>query len=335
MATPSKIRSGIGKLNPFKSKTRAAPSQAAHAQTATITIQQHPVMPPSTTTMSREELKARRIARVEGASNVIESSHVKVMLRFLDGLCLLGPFWILFWTTSEMGQLFTGKAFDIHDQTSLNVYAAALFGECVLAGLTFMWQYADAYARSLEDSAERRQMRGWLWGLSATWFVFAAISALGQGVYLAGVWHASTHNWWAWVLVAGRVSIYTAGEWACAKYLGWRVTTLRRIAQEEKVKGELYKEIEQQEAARIQMEAEADLHLRQVELQMQSAERNARIAGDVQEIMSQSAVKFLGQFTTTLDAVMNSVLNNVNQRLELPPVEGEVKSLEEPTTEDL
>lgn len=284
--------------------------------------------------MTREALKARRMARVENATNLVESRHVKVMLHFLDTVCLIGPFWILVFTTSEVGQLFTGKPFSWQDQTSVNLYATALFGECILAGLTFLWQYAGAYHRSLErTSSEYSEMKQWIWGMAWTWAVFAAISALGQFVYLRGIWH--TTDPFGYVLIAGRVTLYTVGDWACAKYLGWRVTTLRKIAQEEKAKGEIYAELERQEADRIQKEADADMHLRQMEIHIQSQERNARIANDVQEIMSQSAVKFLGQFTTAVDAVMNNVLANVNERLQLPSVEGDVEQLDEPNSGDL
>src|SRR5262249_15495878 len=153
----------------------------------------------------------------------------------------------------------------------------------------------------------------WVRGLCLTWLFFAAISALGQFIYLRGIWLPK--DIWGYTLIVGRVTIYTLGDWACAKYLGWRVTTLRKSAQEEKVKGEIYEEMERQEAHRIEHEAEADLHLRQIQIQIMSQERNAKIANDVQEIMSQASIKFLGQFTTAVDAVMNNVLHNVNQRL--------------------
>jgi hypothetical protein len=288
----------------------------------------------TTSNMTREELKARRIARVENATNLVERFHIKVMLKFLDTLCVVTPFWILVFTTSEIGQLFTKKAFDISNQTSWNAYAPALIGEAVFAGLTFLWQYAGAYRHTLDHRSEDYAELGqWVNGLAATWFVFAAISALGQFVYLRTVWQPT--DMFGYALIVGRVTLYIGSEWACAKYLGWRVTTLHHIGQEEKAKGEIYAELERQEADRIQKEAEADMHLRQIEIQIESAERNARIANDVQEIMSKSAVKFLGQFTNTVDAVMNNVLQNVNQRLQLPPVDGEVKQVDEPDTGDL
>ena len=100
------------------------------------------------------------------------------------------------------------------------------------------------------------------------------------------------------------------------------------------MKGEIYEEMERQEAHRIEREAEADLHLRQIQIQIMSQERNAKIANDVQEIMSQASVKFLGQFTTAIDAVMNNVLHNVNQRLQLPPVDAQAEAIEAPSDEE-
>ena len=326
----SSSSAGANAVTPGVSTHSPAASSSSTGAIAAIPVQQNPELPLTTTSMTREQLKARRMARVEQATHLIESLHVKVMLKFLDGLCLLGPFWILVFTTSEVGQLFTGKPFDLTDQTSVNVYAAALFGECILAGLTFMWQYVDAYKRTLElRSEERQQLEGWVRGLGCTWAVFALISAVGQFVYLRQVWHPSAGDTWGYALIVGRVTLYTAGEWACAKYLGWRMTTLKKLAQEERVRGELYHEIAQQEAARIEMEAEAEATMRKIEQRVREQERTEKITGEVQEIMGQSAVKFLGQFTATVDAVMNQVLANVNERLALPPVEGEVKAVEE------
>jgi hypothetical protein len=340
VAVTEAIKKGIGKLNPFGKQEPAAATKkgtalsSSSAQQAETTIRRHPEQPVATTTMTREELRTRRLARVENASNLVEGLHIKVMLRFLDMLCLIGPFWILVFTTSEDGQLFTGKPFNIHSQTSINLYATALFGECILAGLTFLWQYANAYRHTLDhDSTEYQSLSRWILGMACTWMLFAAISALGQFVYLRGIWHPADD--YGYLLIAGRVTLYTAGDWACAKYLGWRVTTLRKIAQEEKAKGEIYEELERQEASRIQKEAEADMHLRQIQIQIESAERSARISNEVQEIMSKSAVRFLGQFTSTVDAVMNNVLENVNERLQLPDVDGQVKRLDEPDTGDL
>jgi hypothetical protein len=256
------------------------------------------------------------------------------MLRFLDVLCLVTPFWIFLFTTSEIGQLFTHKSFDIYNQTSWNAYAPALIGEAVFAGLTFLWQYAGVYRNTLERHTEDYlTLNRWVMGLAGTWCLFAVISALGQFVYLRSIWQPT--DIFGYALIVGRVTLYIGSEWACARYLGWRVTTLHKIAQEEKVKGEIYAELEQQEADRIQKEAEADMHLRHIQIQIQSAERNARIANDVQEIMSQSAVKFLGQFTGAVDAVMNNVLHNVNKRLELPSVNADVKQVDEPNSGEL
>ncbi len=316
-----------------------APSPAsAHAsaplegEVREISIRRNPQQQLTTSNMSPEELKARRIARVENAANIVESLHVRAMLKFLDGLCFIGPFWILFWTTSEVGQLFTGKPFDWADQTSWNVYAAALFGECILAGLTFVWQYADTYLQSLdENSPQRVSLKSWVTGLGWTWLVFAAISAYGQFKYLESIW--SPHDVSKYILIVGRVLIYTAGEWACAKYLGWRITTLKKIAQEEKTRGEMYDLIAVQESNRMAKEAEADARLLNIKIQSHTTETNAQMTGKVQQIMSDSAVKFLGKFTDTVDTVMNDVLSNIGGQLQLPPNK-DTKQLNSPRDDD-
>jgi hypothetical protein len=172
-------------------------------------------------------------------------------------------------------------------------------------------------------------------GLALVWLLFSVISAIGQFYYLKTYWKPKTLDNFTYTLIVARVVILIGADFACAKYLGWRVTTLRKIAQEEKARGEAYQEIEKQEARRREMEAESDLHLAQIDQTIESQKRNAKITNDVQEIMSQAATKFLSQFTGTVDSVMNNVLENVNQRLDLPPVEGDFKQLSEPDRRDM
>jgi len=280
-----------------------------------------------TSMMTPQELRNRRLWRVEQAKGLVEHRHIKVMLVFLDWVCVIGPFWILLFTTSEVGQLFTKKAFNMADQTSLNVYGAALFGEVILAGLTFISQYMGGHLDDLErDSEAYKRLRGKYYGVTALWLIFAGISAAASYVYYVNLWHPQ--NLLGHAVVVGRVSIYTFGEYACAKYLCWRRHTLEILAREEQKRGEIYLMMEQQEATRIQKEAEAELHLRQVQLNLENQEHSAKMAHDTQSIISNAAVSFLGQFTRTLDAVMNGVLENVNRQLAEAQKQGEVNVTE-------
>jgi hypothetical protein len=336
----TKIKDAIGRsfgmfYNPHLTATEDQPtttplpaSDKDTGKDKAITIRRKTSEPLTTANMSLDELKARRIARVEGASNLVESFHVKVFLRFLDGLCLIGPFWILIFTTSEVGQLFTGKGFNWQDQTSVNMYATALFGECILAGLTFLWQYALAYRNGLDvGTGEYQQVSKLIRGAGWTWLLFAGVSALGQAYYLHTIWTAG--GWWSYLLIGGRVTLYTAGDWACAKYLGWRVTSLRKIAQEEKAKGEVYQEMARQEAQRRKIEKQSDQEMKSIDIAIASQDRAANAANNVQDIMSKAAEKFLGRFTKTIDNVMNSALASVNDRL-APGADAEFKELDGP-----
>ncbi len=331
----NKLKDTIGKL--FGGQRDPVQQPANLAQTATIspptiTIQQNTTMPISTTNMTPEQLKARRIARVENARGLVESLHIRVMLKYVDVLCLVVPFAIVFLTTSELGQLFTGKAFNWQDQTSINMYLAALIAESVYAGCTFIWQYAESYKASLEGVEERARMERFTLGLALVWILFSAISAIGQFYYLKSFWHPKDSDVLAYTLIVARVAILIGADFACAKYLGWRVTTLRKLAQEEKARGEAYQEIEKQEARRREIEAESDLHLAQIDQAIETQKRNAKITNEVQEIMSQAATKFLSQFTGTVESVMNNVLENVNDRLDLPPA-ADYREIEGPKKE--
>lgn len=344
----TKIKNGIGRgkttlwdaydrvvgVQPPLASTTEPEGDRETGKDRAITIKQRVPVPSTTATMSPEELKARRTARVENASNLVESFHVKVMLRFLDTVCLLGPFWILVFTTSEVGQLFTGQSFNWQNQTSVNMYATALFGECILAGLTFVWQYALAYRNGLElRSEEYQRTNKMIRGMGLTWLLFAGVSALGQAVYLHSVWTAG--DWWSYVLIGGRVTLYTAGDWACAKYLGWRVNSLRKIAQEEKAKGEVYQELARQEGQRRKIEKQSDQEIKSIDVAIKAQERAVSAANNVQDIMSKAAEKFLKQFTGTIDNVMNTALASVNDKVRGPVEEGEVKELKGPEDEEL
>lgn len=340
MKKTTRIKDAIGRA--FGKSQNQAQAPANLSQTATIeappiiTIQQNTQVPISTTNMTPEQLKARRMARVENARGLVESVHIKVMLKYVDVLCLIVPFAIVFLTTSELGQLFTGKPFNITDQTSINMYLASFIAEAVYAGCTFIWQYAEGYKASLEDAEEQAKMNRFTIGLALVWVLFSAISAIGQFYYLKTYWKPKSLDNFTYTLIIARVVILIGSDFACAKYLGWRITTTKRIAQEEKAKGEAYQEIEKQEARRREMEAESDLHIAQIDQAIETQKRNAQITNDVQEIMGQATTKFLGQFTETIDSVMNNVLQNVNSRLELPPpVEGDFKQLNEPRRGDM
>lgn len=339
MKNTTRIKNAIGRALGKSQTQTQAPANLAQTATVvappTITIKQNTTVPISTTNMTPDQLKARRLARVENARGLVESIHIKVMLKYVDILCLVVPFAIVFLTTSELGQLFTGKPFNITDQTSINMYLAALIAEATYAGCTFIWQYAEGYKASLEDATERARMIRFTIGLALVWILFSAISAMGQYYYLKTYWKPKSLDNFTYMLIWARVVILIGADFACAKYLGWRLTTTKKIAQEEKAKGEAYQEIEKQEARRRELEAELDLHIAQIDQAIETQKRNAQITNDVQEIMSQAATKFLGQFTGTVESVMNNVLENVNSRLDLPPVDADVKQLDDPNRRDI
>jgi hypothetical protein len=266
--------------------------------------------------MSRDQLRERRIARIEKASNVVEGPHIKVMLRALDLITLLGPFYITVMTTSEVGQLFThGKPFDMNDQTSVNMYGAALFGELILLGITFFSQYIRSYMYTLEPGTdEREQVEALANGAMFTWYLFAAIGALGQGVYLYNYWHPAS-NLFNWLLIIGRVTIYTGGDYVCAKYLSWRMPTLRKLMQEEREKSKMYVELEQEDAEHLKREKEADAHIRDIERDVESKDRRADVMGNIEKTISDATVKAVAQVGDILNTALANSLNIVDQQM--------------------
>src|SRR5579871_5648683 len=318
----NKIREGIGELFGFSHKETAT---AHHEQTVVIeeadyTIQQDTPMPASIATMTPEALKARRIARIERASGLLQTPHVKIMLHVLDAIALIGPFYIMTMTTSELGELFTnGKPFSWQDQTSVNMYGAAFFGEAILLGLTFISQYIRSYEQSLSsDSPERLEIEKLSNGAIRVWWLFAAIGALGQAVYLYNYWHPAG-NWIYYLLILGRVCIYTGGDYVAAKYLCYRIPTLKRTIMEEQERSKAYTGLEQVEAESRKREKEADAHMKNIDREIAQKDRRDAMIGNVEIKLSEATTKTVGRVTDLLDGIFVNALAEINQRLELPP----------------
>jgi hypothetical protein len=322
MDKTSKIRGGIGR---FFGLGKHTPEPAQHQQTAAIepadyTIQQDVPMPVTSLNMTLEQLKARRLARPEKATNVVEGFHIRVMLRILDGIALLGPFYITLMTTSELGELFTnGKALDWKDQTSINMYGAALFGEVILLGLTFISQYMRSYLYSLEsDLPEYESTKRIADGAMLMWYLFAAIGALGQGVYLYNYWHPAA-NLFNWLLIIGRVCIYTGGDYVAARYLCWRIPSLTKLIREDRERDKLYEEMERADAERLKRTKEADAHIRKVEIEMENAERRNEVMGNVERKYGEVVTQAFGKVSSMMDKVFDKTIAEVDAKMQQLP----------------
>jgi len=321
----SKIKDSLGRLVGGKKDPGNTPATVAQTATMgappTITIHQNTQLPITTTTMTPDQLKARRMARIENAKGLTDALHTKVMLKYLDFVCLTIPFAIIALTTSELGQLFTGKAFNIADQTSVNMYAAALVAELVYAACTFIWQYAEGYAASIDDGVEQARLKRFTTGIGVLWIFFSIISAMGQFYYLKKFWNPTNLDFFTYALITGRVAIYIGSDFACAKYLGWRVTTIKKLVLEEKTKGEAYQLVATQEATRRQLEASSDQVISEIDSAVENQKRSSKVSTEVQDVMSRSAIIFLDRFTKTIDKAMNMAISEVDKNLELPPAD--------------
>jgi hypothetical protein len=314
-----KLQEGIGRLfdNDERQQSQSLPQTAEITEIKTI--HQRGLQPVTVADMTREELRARRIRRIEKASNIVEGKHIKVMLFAMDATCLVGPFYIAFMTTSELGQLFTnGKPFTWSDQTSLNMYGAALFGEIILMCLTFFSQYIRSYVHSLDPRSEEYQKTSKVAnGAMYTWYVFAAIGALGQAYYLYHYWQPQA-NLFTWLLIIGRVCIYTGGDYVCAKYLAWRMPTLKKLMIEEREKSQMYDDMEKQEADSLKREKEAEAHIRSIEIEVESKDRRAEMIGNVEKTVSEATTTAVSRVAQIMDSALSKAMNVVNKQLEGP-----------------
>src|SRR6266851_4361439 len=240
-----------------------------------------------TSSMTAEQLKARRIERVENA-RVGRPFHEQVMLFFLKCWLLVGPVAFVVLTAAEVAYILTHLVAPGDRNGQIIIWAGAMFIELAMMFTTFglgikrheVAERREAYGH-VEPAQERMVLVGTL-----MWLAFAAINVIGQSAFLFHVIAASSDSnlTLLYVFVASRVVGFILGDAGTAFFLGHVDSNdVRLLARAEHERGKLYMDLADAESKRRLLEAEADSKIKLMEIKVQQEQADADFLSRLKE----------------------------------------------------
>lgn len=243
----------------------------------------------TTSTMSQDELRARRTRVIEGAK-FGRPVHENIMLFVLRIWLVIGPFAFVLLTTSEVAYILT-RLVGPNDTGDTIIWGGALFIDLAMMFTTF------GVAIKRRDLDERREANGGvvprreeievLVG-TGMWLTFAAINIISQSAFLLHIILGSgdPNMTILFIFVGSRVVGFILGDASTAFFLAKVDNShLKLIARAERQKGQLYSDIAKAEGDRqlIEAKAEADIVLLQIKVtqEKEDAEFLARLKSQV------------------------------------------------------
>lgn len=235
-------------------------------------------LPLTTSDMTQEQLRERRIRRIESAK-VARPIHEAVMLVLLKLWLLAGPPVFVALTTSEVAYIFA-QLLPSGDAGDKIILLGALFVDLAMMFTTF------GVAIKRRDLAEKREVQsvtrreeGEVWLGTGMWLVFATINIIGQSAFLLRIVDASRHPGnllLIYVFIAARVTGFILGD-ACTAFFLAKVDSspLKLIARSEREKGKIYMDWAQADGERKLAEAKAEADLTMIEIEVQQKQRDA------------------------------------------------------------
>lgn len=270
--------------NQLKNDTGGAVAPASEGNGETVnadyTVQSDKVIPLRLTTsgMSQEQLKTRRINLIESAK-FGRPFHENFMLVGLRIWLVIAPPLFVVLTAGEVAYILTHLVppNDRNGQTIIILGAA--FIELAMMFCTF------GLAIKRRDLAEKRETVGVVskreeaevWVGTLIWLVFAAINIIGQCAFLMHIIQASGSKDMTllYVFIASRVVGFILGDASTAFFLAHVDNSrLKLIARSEREKAALYKDLAQAEGDRqlVEAKAENEMLLMQLDVQMKKEE---------------------------------------------------------------
>lgn len=235
--------------------------------------------PLTTSEMSQEQLRERRIRMIESAK-VARPLHESIMLFALKFWLVLGPPAFVALTTSEVAYIFA-QLLPPGDSGDKIILLGALFVDLAMMFVTF------GVAIKRRDLAEKREVNGKVsareeaevWFGTAMWLIFAAINIISQSAFLLHIIQQSAHPGnltLLYVFVAARVVGFILGD-ACTAFFLAKVDSspLKLIARSEREKGKIYKDVGDAESERRIAEAETEAKLTLIEIEVQQKKEDA------------------------------------------------------------
>ena len=236
-------------------------------------------LPLTTSDMTQEQLRARRIRRVEGAK-VARPLHESLMLFALKIWLVLGPPAFVLLTVFEVAYIFQ-QLLPPGDSGDKIIFFGALFVDLAMMFTTF------GVAIKRRDLAEKREIQGGVtkreeaevWFGTGLWLIFAAINIIGQSAFLLRIVQASSHPGdlhLIYLFIAARVTGFILGD-ACTAFFLAKVDSspLKLIARSEREKGMIYADIADAEGKRQIAEAEAEARILLIQLDVEQKRRDA------------------------------------------------------------
>lgn len=236
-------------------------------------------LPLSTSDMTQEQLRERRIRRIE-AAKVARPLHESVMLAALKLWLLLGPPAFVVLTVFEVSYIFQ-QLLPPGDSGDTIIFFGALFVDLAMMFTTF------GVAIKRRDLAEKREVQGEVskrdeaevWFGTGLWLVFAVINVVGQSAFLLRIVQSSSQPGnltMIYLFIAARVTGFILGD-ACTAFFLAKVDSspLRLIARSEREKGMIYADIADAEGKRQIAEAEAEARILLIQLDVEQKQRDA------------------------------------------------------------
>lgn len=278
----SKLKSFVMGDDSRELKNAPATIEGENGETvnADYTVQADKVIPLRLTTsgMSQEQLKTRRINLIESAK-FGRPFHENFMLVGLRIWLVIAPPLFVVLTAGEVAYILTHLVPPNDRNGQTIIILGALFIELAMMFCTF------GLAIKRRDLAEKRETVGVVskreeaevWAGTLIWLIFAAINIIGQCAFLMHIIQSSGSKDMTllYVFIASRVVGFILGDASTAFFLAHVDNSrLKLIARSEREKAALYKDLAQAEGDRqlVEAKAENDMLLMQLDVQMKKEE---------------------------------------------------------------
>jgi hypothetical protein len=244
--------------------------------------------------MTQEQLRTRRIARVE-AAKVARPLHETVMLFAFKVWLVLGPPAFVVLTVFEVSYIFAALL-PPGDSGDKIIFFGALFVDLAMMFTTF------GVAIKRRDLADKREVNGSVpkreeaevWFGTFLWLVFATINIIGQPAFLLRIVQDNPNPGnltLIYLFIAARVTGFILGD-ACTAFFLAKVDSspLKLIARSEREKGNFYTDLADADGKRQIAEAEAEAKLTLIALEVQQKKEDAEFLAELKRKMYRTAL---------------------------------------------
>src|SRR6266550_6935814 len=249
----------------------------------------------TTSAMSQEQLKVRRINLIESAK-FGRPAHESIMLFLLRIWLIAAPILFVALTSGEVAYILTHLVSAKDTNGTTIIWAGAIYIDVAMMFVTF------GLAIKRRDLAEKREVWGAVpkreevevWVGTAIWLVFAAINIISQAAFLLHIILLSGAKDLTilYIFVASRVVGFILGDASTAFFLA-KVdnSRLKLIARSEREKAALYKDVADAEGERKIVEAKAENEIILLEIEVQQKREEAEFMAALKKQLFQDILE--------------------------------------------